>query len=150
MSLDLTTSLAAPPHEFAALEHILLGDLRVLLEDDPQEPETRQWLIAVLGLLADMLPCQFAVEEHGGYLEELRREFPEREDEIEALHRQHAELYRGLCDLRDCLADERQSAAIAAGLRVDLRNWMEQYESHQEAEADLLQTAANLDMAIPG
>ncbi len=148
MLTDDTRTLATPPHEFAALEHILLGDLRELLEEDPADPETRHWLIAVLDVLADMLPCQFALEEHGGYLEEVRLEFPEWEDDIDRLHRQHGELYEGLCDLRSRLADETQIAATAARVRVDLRNWMEQFQTHQQAEMELLQTAANQDTGV--
>ena len=147
---DETRTPAAPPHEFAALEHILLGDLRDLLDDDPSDPETRRWLTAVLDVLADMLPCQFALEEHGGYLEDVRLEFPEWEGDIDRLHRQHEELYQGLCELRGQLADDDGIAASASRVRVDLRNWMEQLQSHQQAELDLLQSAANQETGVGG
>ena len=143
MLFDETRPLTSPPHEFAALEHILLGDLRDLLDDDPSDPETRRWLAAVLDVLADMLPCQFALEEHGGYLSDVRLEFPEWEEDIDRLQRQHDVLYQGLCELRSRLADDGAIAASASRVRVDLRNWMEQFRSHQQAEADLLQSAAN-------
>ena len=150
MEFESMTPVSAPPHEFAALEHILLGDLRELLEEDVRDPETRRWLLAVLDVLTDMLPCQFALKEHGGYLAEVRMDHPEWEDAIETLFRQHDELVRGLSELLDRLADDRQFAAVAAEVRVDLRNWMEQLQTHQEAEADLLQTAANLETGVAG
>jgi hypothetical protein len=148
MEIDTTTPIAAPPHEFAALEHILLGDLRELLNGDARDPEIRRWLLAVLDVLADMLPCQVALEEHGGYLDEVREEYPEWEDTIASLLRQQFELIRRLSELRERLADDRELPAFAAGVRVDLRNWMEQYQSHHEAEANLLQSAGNLDAEI--
>jgi hypothetical protein len=140
MSFESRTPVAAPPHEFAALEHILLGDLRELLDGDPRDQETRRWLIAVLDLLADMLPCQFALEEHGGDPDEVREMDEEHED---GLHRQRNALICSLSELRDRLGDDRQAAAVVAGVRVDLRNWMEQYQAHRKAEADALQSVVS-------
>lgn len=143
MDLNSTTQLAAPPHEFAALEHILLGDLRELLEGDLGNPQTRRWLQAVLNVLADMLPCQLALEQHGRSLGEERADPAVWEDAVQSLHRQHEELLRGLTELRSRLADDRQLGSVAAGVRVDLRNWMERYHSHQQAAAELLDFAAD-------
>jgi hypothetical protein len=149
MTAEVMTPLAAPPHEFASQEQILLGDLRELLEEDPTHPETRRALVAALDVFVDMLPCQFALEEHEGYLEDVRMEFPEWEGTIESLHQQHQELDRRLCELRDRLAADAHLAAVDAGMLAELRNWLELFRAHRQAEDDLLQ-AADLESITRG
>ncbi len=47
--------------DYTALEYILLGDLRDLLEE-PADHFTRSWLVAVLDALLDTLPRRDGVE----------------------------------------------------------------------------------------
>ena len=61
--------------DYTALEYILLGDLRDLLEE-PADQFTRSWLIAVLDALLDTLPRQMALKESSGYLSEVLDEYP--------------------------------------------------------------------------
>jgi hypothetical protein len=65
------------------------------------------------------------------------------EEHEDGLHRQRNALICSLSELRDRLGDDRQAAAVVAGVRVDLRNWMEQYQAHREAEADALQSVVS-------
>src|SRR5262245_36103537 len=60
---------------YSVLEYLLLGDLRDLLEEPP-DTETRRWLLAVLEELLNLLPNEFEFEDQGGYLSEVREQFP--------------------------------------------------------------------------
>jgi hypothetical protein len=54
-------------NRYSTLEYILLGDLRDLLEEPPDE-ETRRWLVAVLDALVKTLPREFDLEDEDGYM----------------------------------------------------------------------------------
>ena len=71
------TRLRAPQRNryTSALEYILLGDLRDVLEE-PANRHTRGWLVAVLDALLDTLPREMAIKEASGYLNEVLDEYP--------------------------------------------------------------------------
>ena len=56
--------------EYSTLEYILLGDLRDLLYEPPDE-ETCRWLLAVLDALLETLPREFDLKQQDGYLMEV-------------------------------------------------------------------------------
>src|SRR3990172_6700611 len=86
-----------------ALEYILLGDLRDLLEDDVDQ-FTRPWLLAVLDALLDTLPREFRLKSRDGYLQEVLEEYPSWYRHVEGLRQEHEALYHNLRELRDGIA----------------------------------------------
>lgn len=139
-----TQIVATPPHEYSALEHILLGDLREMLEDF-DDTENRKWMLAVLDTLLDTLACQFALEEHDGYMSEVLDEFPSWQEQVDSILLQHNRLYDDLWELRGELVRDGCTVVSRERVRLGLTQWMDQLNQHQEAEVRLIQTAFNLD-----
>ena len=75
----MALSRSASPRDAYArssvLEYLLIGDLRDLLEETPDD-ETRRWLLAVLEELLDLLPNEFEYEDQGGYLADVCEQNP--------------------------------------------------------------------------
>jgi hypothetical protein len=134
-----------PPHEFAALKHILLGDLRELL-DEPLDSESRKWLLAVLDVLLDMLPCQFANEEFEGEVDRATIDDPAFQEHVGELRQQQEILYDDLFDLRTQLARDG-SAGDSDDIRGDLRQWLEQYERHENQDGERARSDAEIAVA---
>lgn len=143
------TSWRSPPHEQAALEHVLLGDLRDMLDEQP-DPDATRWLLAVLDTLLDVLPGRFAHEERGGYLAEVIDEFPTWETEVYRLRRERAELHRRLWLLREHVRRHGRSAPLSEFDTRELRAWIDRIEQHDHQETGLLQTAVNLEIGGEG
>jgi len=61
--------------DYAAMEYILLSDLRDLLEE-PADDMTRKWLRAVLDALLKTLPWELELQDAGGYLSEVLEQYP--------------------------------------------------------------------------
>ncbi|NOX54361.1 MAG: hypothetical protein GXP27_07935 [Planctomycetes bacterium] len=133
--------------EYAALEYILLGDLRDLLEEPPDEV-TRQWLRAVLDALLQTLPCQFNLKEQGGYLREVVDEYPTWSNLVDQLRREHAALFERLQELRARLDHDGSFQDIADGLRIQLRDWLRSVIAFHRHEKRLVQTAMNLEVGV--
>lgn len=130
-----------------ALEYLLVGDLRELL-DEPMSRENTEWLIAVLDELLRLLPREFRAEEAGGYLQEVLDEYPGWERQVEELRREHKLLYRRLFALRHQIGRGVRDGAVAEGLRKDLQDWVEALESHNHRETDILMEAINLEVGV--
>ncbi|HUG94304.1 MAG TPA: hemerythrin domain-containing protein [Planctomycetaceae bacterium] len=145
----MTTALLQPPHDalahHAALEHLLLGDLRELLEEPPDR-QNRRWLLVILDGLLETLPRQFLLEEQGGYLAEVLDQYPSWRPQVDGLRRQHGELYATLDRLRDRVAGGRPFGHAAADVRRELRDWMHRLIAHNRHENRILQTAMNLEV----
>jgi len=135
---------ATPAYQMLALEHLLLGDLRELLIEEPT-PHTRKALSCVLDMLLRLLPSQFAMEEHGGYLCGVTEEFPTWYEKVEALRDEHGELYAELLGLRSEL-DAGDFQSSAERLQQRLADWMEHLASHEEAERSIVHIASTLDI----
>lgn len=133
--------------EYAALEHILLGDLRDVLEEAPDE-ETRTWLCVILDALLAIVPRAFALKEEGGYLREVVATFPDWHDQVVRLQKDHGVLCTRLEQLRAQLAAGAAYATLVEELRHGLRDWMERLVEHQRCERRLVQTAANLEIGV--
>ena len=133
----------------AALEYILLGDLRDLLEE-PADEENCRWLIVILDALLDTKQREFELQEDGGYLEEVLEQFPNWEPQVEQLHRDHRELFTNLRQLRQGIGMQRPFATVASAVRRDLRNWMTLLQAHHRHTRRIVQSAFNLDIGGMG
>lgn len=132
-------------HECTALEYILLGDLRELL-DEPLDDQNKRWLLAVLETLLDTIPQEMALLEDGGYLDSVTDEFPNWSPLVVQLQREHASLTEDLSRLRDRIAWGESIAELTDELHCDLRRWMTCLAAHQRHARRIVQTAFNLDV----
>jgi len=130
---------------FSALEYILLGDLRDLLEE-PADAENRKWLIAVLDALLDTLPREFDLEEADGYMSEVLERYPNWSTQVEKLQRDHERLFEKLKELRGRAARGAWISPIAGDVRRELRDWILTLVAHNRNENRLLLTAMNLEV----
>jgi hypothetical protein len=130
--------------DYTALEYILLGDLRDLLEE-PADQFTRSWLIAVLDALLDTLPRQMALKESSGYLSEVLDEYPSWYRHVEDLQNEQRLLVLSLQALRHRLDTPGPYERDAVRVNSAVRQWMTRQISHRRHETRLLQTAMNLE-----
>jgi hypothetical protein len=131
--------------DYTALEYILLGDLRDLLEE-PTDQYTRRWLVAVLDALLDTLPRQMALKESSGYLNEVLDEYPSWYRHVEDLQNEQRLLVLSLQALRDRLETPGPYQRDAARVKSAVRQWMNRLMAHRRHETRLLQTAMNLEI----
>src|SRR5882724_7956569 len=85
--------------QYSSLEYILLGDLRDILEEPPDD-ESRKWLLAVLDTLLETLPREFVLEDEDGYMAEVLERYPSWSAQVDRLHRDHDLLFLKLKELR--------------------------------------------------
>ena len=132
------------------LEYILLGDLRDLLEENPADNETANWLEAVLDALLDTLPEEFALKSDDGYLQEVLDRFPNWDSQVSRLECGYSHLVQRLEDLRTrlCVGDDFQK--VAAEVSADLREWMNEFVRHHQQERELVSMAASYDVGGNG
>ncbi len=133
--------------EYAALEYILLGDLRDLLEE-PADGYTRRWLSAILDALLDTLPREMAIKEASGYLSEVLSEYPSWYRQVEQLQAEQRLLYLSLQALRDRLETTESYEQDADRVRPALRGWMTHLAAHRRHENRILQTALTLEVGV--
>ncbi len=131
----------------SVLEYLLIGDLRDLLEETPDN-ETRRWLLAVLEELLNLLPNEFEYEDQGGYLAEVCEQNPNWSNTVERLHREHEGLYFSLLELRNRIADEQSFEFIVDEVKPKLRRWIKAAQRHRESEQQLV--VASFDTALGG
>ena len=122
---------------YSVLEYLLIGDLRDLLEESPDD-ETRRWLLAVLEELLDLLPNEFEYEDQGGYLADVCEQNPNWSNAVDRLHREHEELYFNLLDLRNRIANEESFDFIADEVKPKLGRWIEAAQRHRDREQQLV------------
>lgn len=127
------------------MEYILLGDLRDLLEEDC-DVQTGKWLTAVLDALLDAIPREIAERTAEGYLTEVLERFPNWSPQVERLRIEKAGIYEKLRLLRDGLTTPEKFAAIARELRMDLREWMNEFVAHHRHERRIVQQAFTWDL----
>lgn len=142
---ETSRSINRPLVDMAALEYILLGDLRDLLEEEPSE-QTSKWLAAILDTLVDTLPRELAIKSRDGYLEDVLEAQPNWEAHVRQLHDEYKLLCVRLEALRDQVVSRTPYSSIAAQLREDLSEWMLALKNHHRQENKLLQTAVNLEV----
>ncbi|MDA0832074.1 MAG: hypothetical protein O2955_03740 [Planctomycetota bacterium] len=129
------------------MEYLLLGDLRDLLEDVPNEM-TRRWMLVVLDALLETLPRNIQLKEEDGYLSEVIEAFPNWSDQVDALRREHDILFGKLRRLRERIVHRAHFTDIADATRNDLKEWIQTLVAHHRHETRLLQTALNLEVGI--
>jgi hypothetical protein len=132
-------------NECTEFEYILLGDLRDLLEDSPND-ETRAWLMAVLEALLDTLPKEFALKSRDGYLAVVLDEYPSWDHKVARLETQYVALYRQLRVLRDRLVTRHRLEDVAERLRLELERWMDAFVGLHRDERDLVLEAVTLEV----
>ena len=146
MSDTFHVSQFATLAECNEFQYLLLGDLRDLLEESPDE-NNRRWLLAVLNVLSDMMPQERRLHDlSGGYLCEVLDEFPNWNREVLALHLRKLHLDYALRDLRNRLRDESSWVAVADQLACELRDWMTMFQKLHQAETRLIVEAHLLDV----
>lgn len=137
----MALSRPAPPRDayarYSVLEYLLIGDLRDLLEESPDN-ETRRWLLAVLEELLDLLPNEFEFEDQGGYLADVCEQNPNLSNTAERLHREHENLYFSLLELRNRISSEQSFDFIADEVKPKLSRWIEAVQRHRESEQQLV------------
>jgi hypothetical protein len=141
-SFDHTTNRSN--RENLALEYILLGDLRDLLEEPPNR-DTRRWLLAVLNALLDTLPSDMN-DDGSEYLGEVLEEFPNWSRQVDVLHEQREELFDELYLFRNQIEQRRDLDEIAERLRQELRQWMTMLTAHQRHETRIIQMAYTMEV----
>jgi hypothetical protein len=129
----------------AAMEYILLGDLRDILEE-PLDQQNCKWLIAVLDALLETLPIEFHLKERGGYMAEVLDRYPNWSDDVEQLRREHRVLCATLTEFREQIVLNSPFQEMADEVRQCLRDWMNSLIAHNRHERRLLQTALNLEI----
>ncbi|GAB4137964.1 MAG: hypothetical protein Tsb009_05770 [Planctomycetaceae bacterium] len=132
---------------YAALEYVLLGDLRDLLEEKPDRL-TRKWLIAVLDALLETLPSEFALQEDGGYMADVLETFPNWSGYVADLQQERERLYNNLKQLRDQVARDESYDQLSSDLQKNLRNWMLGIAAFHRHERRLIQSAYNLEVGV--
>jgi hypothetical protein len=130
--------------DYTALEYILLGDLRDLLEEAADQ-YTRRWLVAVLDALLETLPLQMALKESSGYLNEVLDEYPSWYRHVEDLQNEQRLLVLSLQALRDRLETAGPYERDAMRVNSAVRHWMNRLTAHRRHETRLLQTAMNFE-----
>jgi hypothetical protein len=143
--LDINPAAGERLEDYSALEYILLGDLRDVLEE-PANRHTRGWLIAILDALLDTLPREMALKESSGYLHEVLNEYPSWYRHVEDLQNEERLLFLSLQSLRDRLETSESYAFAADRVKSTLRQWMTRLSAHHRHENRILQTAMNLEV----
>lgn len=133
----------------AALEQLLLGDVRELI-DEPATEETRKWLLAVVDELLEVLQRKIRLEENGGYLGEVLDEcpYPNWDRDVRELKKQHPQLLGDLRQVRRQVDGRTPYRRVARGVRRRLRRWIDRVVNHNTQETALLQTAINLEVGV--
>ena len=127
-------------------QYLLLGDLRDILDETPDDSNKR-WLLEVLNALIELMPRERSLhEEGGGYLAEVLDEFPSWSRQVNCLQLKKLHLDYALRDLRDRICNQTSWVAVADQISCDLRDWMELFRTLHHAESSLLMDAMLLDI----
>jgi hypothetical protein len=132
--------------DYLALEYILMGDLRDLLEEAQADEQTHRWIIAVLDALLDALPREMELKSRGGYLQPVLEQFPNWAGQIGDLAREKQLLFDTLSELRTQIHSPRMFAHLAGEIRQNLHEWMNLWASHLRHERRILQSAFTMDV----
>ncbi len=145
MEIGKTTGRGHRLEDYSALEYILLGDLRDLLEE-PADNVTCHWLCAVIDALLETLPKDFQLRCQGGYLSEVTETYPNWQGQVDELKAGQHQLYSQLWQLRLKISNEERYEEIASEARGSLQDWMHELIAHQRHERRLMQSAFNLEI----
>jgi hypothetical protein len=132
--------------DYMALEYILLGDLRDLLEESKSDEQTTRWIVAVLDALLDAMPREMELKSEGGYLQPVLEQFPNWAGLIGDLAREKQVLFEKLYELRLQIHSPDVFSVLAQEIRLDLQEWMTLWAAHLRHERRLVQSAFTLDV----
>lgn len=121
MSVAATSAARVPETALssrAIFEYLLLGDVRLLLEE-PIGPDTNRWLLATLDMILASRP-----RPSQSTIAPLLMRSPW-EDESERLWQERSTLYEKLQRLRDRIAHRAPYALLANEIRCDLTDLMD-------------------------
>ena len=132
--------------DYMALEYILLGDLRDLLEESKTDEQTSRWIAAVLDALLEAMPREMELKSEGGYLQPVLEQFPNWAGLIGDLAREKQMLFEKLYELRLQIHSPDTFILLAQEVRLDLQEWMTLWAAHLRHERRLVQSAFTLDV----
>ena len=125
---------------------MLLGDLRDILDETPDETSKR-WLLSVLDVLVQLMPRERHIhDENGGYMSEVLEQFPGWSRKVLGLHLKKLHLDYALRTCRDRIRQETSWVAVADQLGCELRDWMHLFRELHQAESSLIMDAMLLDI----
>lgn len=126
-------------------QYLLLGDVRDILDETPDE-SNRQWLLAVLDVLVSLMPRERHLhDQRGGYMSEVLEVFPGWSRKVMQLHLKKLQLDYSLRECRDHIRREKSWVSIADQLSCELRDWMRIFKEIHQAESALLMDAMLLN-----
>lgn len=127
-------------------QYLLLGDLRDILEDTPDD-STKRWILAVLDVLVELMPRERHIhDQRGGYLSEVLDEFPGWGRKVMRLHLKKLHLDYALREFRSRIQREASWNSVADQLSCELRDWMQMFRDLHQAESSLMMDAMLLDI----
>ena len=132
--------------DYVALEYILLGDLRDLLEEAGSDEQTTRWIIAVLDALLEAMPHEMELKSKGGYLQPVLEQFPNWAGQIGDLAAEKRSLYEKLYELRAEIDRPSSFEILASEVRMELQEWMTLWTAHLRHERRMIQSAFTLDV----
>ena len=127
------------------LEYLLIGDIRILLEEK-FDSETRSSLLVLMNRLILNLPDVLKLSSEDGYLSIVAEKLPCWSRQINALYQANLDSVSSLTLVRDCLENDKPIAAISKELELRLRNWMKSFAAMRCQESTMLQEAFTLDL----
>ena len=131
--------------DFVAFEGYLLRSLEELLERPAESPAGRRLLTVLLDLLLDTLPRELGLRSEEGYLEEVLRDAPHLDSEIQQLRRDHVALWQTLQRLR-IEAGLNLPSEARKRFREEVAAWREARLAQQGHERRLVQEAGSRDL----
>lgn len=145
MSRFAANNFDSAVNDVSSLEYILLGDLRDVLEE-PMDEVTLKWLKAILDALLETLPREFALQDEGGYLNEVIECDPNFSVHVDRLSEERRAVFGKLRGLRQQLNSPGDYKPHTDALRSELREWMTSLTAFHRHERRLVQTAFNLEL----
>ncbi len=146
MSFTENTQPDSSLADFVALEYILLGDLRDLLEEPQPDEQTVHWIGAVLDALLEALPREMELKSEGGYLQPVLEQFPNWAPLIGDLASEKESLFQKLGELRLQMDHPDIFELLVLEIRQDLQEWMNLWTAHLRHERRIMQSAFTLDV----
>lgn len=126
---------------------ILIDDLQELLDEKPDR-ENARWVLAVVDKMLENLDDQFALEEDGGYLDDVLEQYPTWHPQVRQLQQEHRMLHEHLKEARDRLQRESRQGIVSREIFRQLTDWMNAYQNHDRRETALLQDAFTLEVGV--
>lgn len=127
-------------------QYLLLGDLRDIIDDTPDE-SSKRWLLAVLDVLVELMPRErYLHDQRGGYMSEVLDAFPGWGRNVMRLHLKKLHLDYALRSCRNRIRREKSWVAVADQLSSELKDWMTMFRELHQAESSLMMDAMLLDI----